>query len=616
MGANDGAASRERATVVALAAMGTALAAASLDAGDAVSLVLSHTGDLLDCDVTLWTVTDDRTTLTATLAAVRRPDSSSRPAAVVVAVTHPSVKVGTGALGRAAVHGVPERYLDGGVQVTLVPVVSADQIDGVLELRSPDGDGPLDTADLAVAVAVADRLASSLTTTRLLTQLRYRADHDGLTGLPNRAAVVRYLDDALADDTDSGVSVVFVDVDRFKDVNDALGHSVGDDVLRYVATRIRSLVRYEDFVARFGGDEFVVVARGFSDEEELDQLLDRITSLPDKPVRIGAERVYVSLSAGLARHAPGDDADSMLRHADVAMYRAKASDSRRWEEFSDVMQRTSLDRLRGEADLHEAIARDELVLEYQPIRELATGRSPMREALVRWDHPTLGRLAPNSFIPAAELSGLVVPLGAWVLQRALDTASTWPEGVAVTVNVSGRQLADRRLPALVLSTLAATGVDPARLVLEITETAVMADPDGAVARLELLHDAGVRVAIDDFGTGYTSLEHVQRLPVDLLKIDRSFVAASATPQGFDMLGALMQIGRALEVATVAEGVETDAELAAVTALGAGHAQGWLIGRPAPDAAFAPDPAVAPRDHLGHAPTCPTAVAGRRRHERT
>ena len=240
MGTYDGAASRERATVVALAAMGTALAAASLDADDAVALVLRHTGDLLDCDVTLWIVTDDRTMLTATLATHRRADPSAPEPAVHLDATHPSVRVGVGPLGRVAVLGVPERHSEDGVHVALLPVVSADQIDGVLELRSPDGGRPLDTADLAAAVGIAERLASSLTTTRLLTQLRHRADHDELTGLPNRAALVRVLDNALSDNQDVGVSVVFVDVDRFKDVNDALGHHVGDDVLRFVASAVTS----------------------------------------------------------------------------------------------------------------------------------------------------------------------------------------------------------------------------------------------------------------------------------------------------------------------------------------------------------------------------------------
>jgi EAL domain-containing protein (putative c-di-GMP-specific phosphodiesterase class I) len=216
-------------------------------------------------------------------------------------------------------------------------------------------------------------------------------------------------------------------------------------------------------------------------------------------------------------------------------------------------------------------------------------------------------------VPAAELSGLIVPMGAWVLRRSLETAATWPQGTAVSVNVSARQLADRGLPALVLGMLGELHMAPARLVLEITETAVMADPEGSVRRLDALHREGVRVAVDDFGTGYTSLEHVQRLPVDLLKIDRAFTTTSATPRGFDMLAALLQIGRALDVETIAEGVETEAQLAAATALGATHVQGYLIGRPAPDDLGVPTRDV-PEPRRPHVLACETAVSGRRRHD--
>jgi EAL domain-containing protein (putative c-di-GMP-specific phosphodiesterase class I) len=237
----------------------------------------------------------------------------------------------------------------------------------------------------------------------------------------------------------------------------------------------------------------------------------------------------------------------------------------------------------------------------------------MREALVRWSHPRLGRVAPDGFVPAAELSGLIVPMGAWVLRRCLEVVSSWPDETAVSVNLSARQLADRGLPALVLGLLGELHVDPARLVLEITETAVMADPDGSALRLDALHAEGVRVAVDHFGTGYTSLEHVQRLPVDLLKIDRVFTAASATPRGFDMLAALLQIGRALGVETISEGIETEAQLAAASALGTTYVQGFLIGRPAPDGP-GPRPLglVAPREP--HTLACETALSGRRRHD--
>jgi diguanylate cyclase (GGDEF)-like protein len=610
--AYDAARARERATVVALALMGSELSAAALDADDAVELVVRHTADLLDAAVTFWIVDHARTRLTVSSHAARRaPDDGAPTPPRDGATPAGPVRLGAGALGRAAVRGVPERLVDGDVSVALVPIVGPRGVDGVLEVRSAPGGAALDASDLAATVGVAERLASSLNTSRLLGELQHRADHDELTGLPNRAALVRTLDAMLADG--EPVTVAFVDIDRFKDVNDALGHAVGDDVLRHVAARIRGQVREADFVARFGGDEFVIVARGFSDDIELEHLLDRLTAVPEAPVRIGPERVYVSLSAGIARRAPDDDADSMLRHADVAMYRAKVSISRRWEEFTPAMQRSSLERLRAEADLHEAIRSEQLVCEYQPILTVATGCSTMREAFVRWNHPRLGRVAPDGFVPAAELSGLIVPLGAWVLRRSLEAAAGWPTDTAVSVNVSARQLADRRLSALVLGLLGELQIDPVRLVLEITETAVMADPDGSVRRLDLLHAEGVRVAVDDFGTGYTSLEHVQRLPVDLLKIDRTFTAASGTPRGFDMLAALLQIGRALGVETISEGIETEAQLAAATVLGTTYVQGYLIGRPAPDGpGLLRRGLPAPREP--HVLACETALSGRRRHD--
>jgi diguanylate cyclase (GGDEF)-like protein len=566
---------RDRATLVALSAMGAELSATALETDDAVALVLLRTGELLSATVTLWLAAPDSMWLTAWAPA--RPDVG----------TNVTLRVAAGGAGVALVARLGVAQVVGAplaARRLLIPVAGSgrptSEVYGVLDVVAGSGREPFDAGDLAAATAVAERLSSSITTSRLLAQLTFRADHDPLTGLPNRAFLVRHLDEVLAGGADDGsTAVVFVDVDRFKDVNDALGHAVGDEVLQAVANRLRDSVRAGDVVSRFGGDEFVVVAHGFAEPEELDQLVTRLSAVPLEPLLLGEERVYVSLSAGVARHRPGDDADTMLRHADAAMFHAKATGAQRWEEFSEPMLRTSRERLRGDTELHEAIVGDQLFCEYQPILEARDLTVTMHEALVRWHHPRLGRLEPGAFIRGSEVSGLVVPLGVRVLEHALTAVASWPQRVAVAVNVSARQLSDPRFPLVVLEELESHDVDPGRLVIEITETAVMTDAETATRCLALLQSEGVRVSIDDFGTGYTSVDLVRRHPVDLLKIDQRFIASSDEPRGHDLLGALLELGRALGVPTVAEGVETTEQLIRVRALGTTFVQGYLFCRP-------------------------------------
>jgi diguanylate cyclase (GGDEF)-like protein len=427
-------------------------------------------------------------------------------------------------------------------------------------------------------------VGSSLTSRRLTDDLKHRADHDDLTGLPNRAALTRHLD-ALLSQPQTGVgrcAVVFVDVDRFKLINDSLGHATGDEVLKAVARRLRGVVRAEDFVARFGGDEFVVVAAGFDDATDVEWLLERVTATPPEPLRVGSRRVFVTLSAGLARWRESDDADTMLRHADAAMYSAKLSPTHRWREYTHALRADAAHRLGLESDLNDAVRDDQIFCEYQPIVDLPTMRPVAHEALARWEHPQLGRIPPDTFIPVVESCGLMPVFTELILERSLRAAVTWPTGTAVSVNLSARHLGDRRLGADILDALRSHGAAPGRLIVEITETAVMEDPETAAANLVEMHDAGVRVAVDDFGTGYTSIDDMRRLPVDLIKIDRSFVAEAATPHGVDMLVALQSLATALGTETIAEGVETVEQLTVLRRLGCRLAQGYLLRRPVPE----------------------------------
>ena len=377
--------------------------------------------------------------------------------------------------------------------------------------------------------------------------------------------------------------MVFIDIDRFKQINDTLGHPAGDVVLQAVASWLLDQVRAEDLVARFGGDEFVVVASGFADDGELTDLVDRITRVPGLSLRIGAERVHVSLSAGLARHKDGDDADILLRHADAAMYHAKASGARRWEIFGGRVSDASVERLRLESELQDAIDHGQLFCEYQPIVDIATGAVVAHEALVRWQHPVRGRLAPGEFVPLAEESGLILQLTEVVLDQSLEESASWPPDVAVAVNLSARHLADPRLAGTVLAALAAHGVPAGRLIVEITETAVMVEPETAAATVTALADAGVRVSLDDFGSGYTSIHDLTHLQVSMLKVDRDLVSQVTTDRGYALVSAMRMLGDAVDVATVAEGVETLTELALVRDIGFQLAQGYLLGRPVPAA---------------------------------
>jgi diguanylate cyclase (GGDEF)-like protein/PAS domain S-box-containing protein len=419
-------------------------------------------------------------------------------------------------------------------------------------------------------------------------QLTHQAFHDPLTGLANRALFRDRVRHALAlrRRTLQPLAVLFLDLDGFKAINDSLGHAHGDRLLGAVAGRLQACVRPGDTVARLGGDEFAVLLEELDGVHVAQQVAQRFIAELQSPFALDGHDVVVGASVGLALAEVDDDADELLRNADLAMYRAKTLGKNRCEIFEPDMHAAALDRMAIENDLRHAVVRDELRLHYQPVVELATGRVVGVEALLRWQHPERGLVSPLDFISVAEESGIIVPVGRWVLTEALRQVARWRRETGLplrlSVNISARQLQAPRLAEHVAKTLRSTGVSPNDLVLEITESMLVDDAERTIAKLHLLRELGVRLAIDDFGTGYSSLNYLRRLPVDVLKIDRSFVQGIGTEDELTSLtGAIVGIGRDLGLDTVAEGIEEPEQLAALRAMGCELGQGYLYARPLP-----------------------------------
>ncbi|HEY0970694.1 MAG TPA: EAL domain-containing protein [Gemmatimonadales bacterium] len=421
--------------------------------------------------------------------------------------------------------------------------------------------------------------------TALEETLAYQAFHDPLTGLANRARFGQRVEQALAraEDEPGRVALLFLDLDDFKRVNDSLGHTEGDRLLVVVAERLLSATRGCDTVARLGGDEFAVLMENVRQEGDAVVVAERVLAAMRAPVSLRGNQVLVATSVGIARAQRGDSADTLIRNADVAMYMAKREGKDRCRTFDPSMQAGVLDQLELETDLRAAIEKGGLSLAFQPIVEVG-GRSVMAvEALARWSHPTRGNVPPATFIPLAEETGLIIPLGRWVLHESCREAASWGgDGApAVSVNVSARQLQDPMLPDHVTATLAGTGLAPHRLILEMTESIALHDLDDAMHRLNGLREIGVRLAIDDFGSGYSSLSYLQRLQVDVLKIDRALLDRRGPGNGTSLLHAVLQMARALDLQAVVEGVELGTQHEELTRLGCPYAQGFLYARPMP-----------------------------------
>jgi diguanylate cyclase (GGDEF)-like protein/PAS domain S-box-containing protein len=421
-------------------------------------------------------------------------------------------------------------------------------------------------------------------------QLVQRALHDQLTGLPNRMLFMDRLEQALERSARRGkfAAVLFLDLDRFKLVNDNLGHDHGDQLLVQVAERLRSCLRRVDTIARIGGDEFTVLLEDVGSAGDAALVAERIIEAFRGSFRIETQEIFVGASIGIALggREQGTTAQGLLRNADIAMYRAKANGRACFEIFKSSMRETVKGRLKMETELRRALDRGELRLHYQPQVDLRTARIVGLEALVRWEHPERGLVPPGSFIPIAEETGLILPIGRWVLETACRQASVWRADAEIgldlvmAVNLSPRQFRHPRLVQDVGQVLAESGLDASGLELEITEGTAMGDADATVKTLEHLKAIGIRLAIDDFGTGYSSLGYLKRFPIDVLKVDRSFVAGLPANRGdAAIVRAVVGLSRALGLKAVAEGVETPEQLAELRGLGCDQGQGYLFGRP-------------------------------------
>jgi diguanylate cyclase (GGDEF)-like protein/PAS domain S-box-containing protein len=425
---------------------------------------------------------------------------------------------------------------------------------------------------------------------RMETELERLALYDPLTGLPNRALFADRLRQVLTRrGRASATAVYFLDLDRFKRINDSLGHSAGDEVLREVADRLSGVVRPEDTVARFGGDEFTIVCESVGGVLEAVSIADRLQRPLRQPLRAGGAELRLSASIGVALVEAGDNGDGqhLIEDADAAMYRAKERGGARTELFDTGMRENAVRAMRIEQELQAALEHGDLRLYFQPGVRLGTGQVVGAEALVRWEHPERGLIMPDRFLGVAEETGLIVPLGAWVVEEACRQLAEWqsrPETahMHVSLNLSARELTHPDVVSTVLTCVRESGIDPQGLTIEVTESTAMADGDTGFRALRDLSGEGIRVAIDDFGTGYSSLEQLRRMPVDVVKVDRSFVrgmAADSTDR--ELVAAVVGMGRALKLIVVAEGIETPEQADALRELGCEIGQGFLFAKPLP-----------------------------------
>jgi diguanylate cyclase (GGDEF)-like protein/PAS domain S-box-containing protein len=420
-------------------------------------------------------------------------------------------------------------------------------------------------------------------------ELEYRANYDVLTGLANRHRLRTRLQLAIVQAARYAfpVWVVSMDLDRFKVINDSLGHRAGDLVLREIAMRLQSTVRESDTLARLGGDEFVLVLPLESEKKPGMAVLQRLLAAIALPLKVREQDIFPTCSLGLAVYPDnGSDPDALVECADIAMYRAKEAGGDNFQFFNPAMNERVMERLQLEAELRNALEREEFELHYQPQVSLLTGRITGVEALIRWNHPELGRVAPDRFIALAEETGLIVPIGAWVLATACRQNKTWQDagfdGLRIAVNLSARQFAGQDLMRAIAAALSETGLKPGQLELELTESLVMSDVGQAITTMRELKALGVQLSIDDFGTGYSSLSYLKQFPIDILKIDRTFVR-DITNNADDaaVVRAVISMAHSLRLEVVAEGVETLAQLDYLRQHGCDRMQGYLFSRPLP-----------------------------------
>ncbi len=424
-------------------------------------------------------------------------------------------------------------------------------------------------------------------------QLLHLAQHDALTDLPNRLLYLDRLRHALerARREQQRLAVLFLDLDRFKHINDSLGHALGDRLLVEVALRLRSTVRSEDTVARMGGDEFILLMENLRQDEDAALLAQKLLQVMSAPFHLEGHEFYITSSIGISLYPrDGTDAETLVRNADAAMYRAKAQGRNAYAFYTEALTHSAMERVQIETELRQAIARGELAVHYQPQVDLASGRVIGAEALLRWQHPRLGMVSPERFIPIAEDTGLIIDIGAWVLHQACRQMQSWRQAGlpldSIAVNVAGPQIQRGDILATVQRVLAETGLPAHCLELEVTEGFIMGQAEAAIGVLDALSRLGVRLAIDDFGTGYSSLAYLKRLPIDKLKVDRSFVRdLPADEEDAAIAAAVIALGHSLGLTVIAEGVETAAQRDFLLTRRCDQAQGWYYGRPVPPEHF-------------------------------
>ena len=435
--------------------------------------------------------------------------------------------------------------------------------------------------------AVKNTLAAALDHRCTQDRLAYLAQFDTLTGLPNRTMYIERLSQTLRrpNRDERSVGVLFVDVDRFKSVNDELGHSGGDGVLARVAGRLQSCVRPADTVARLSGDEFALLLENMATPEEAAAVSERVIASLAKPFRVDGHEVYVSASLGISiSPTDGSDPDALLKNADMAMYRAKQAGRNTYRYFLPEMNARAAERLRTETELRGALARREFVLHYQPKASIETGLISGFEALLRWNHPQRGLVSPTEFIPILEDTGLINEVGEWVVRQTCEQIRAWQadglKACPVAINLSARQFNQNGLDASIARILGETGIDPNLLEFELTESILMSDSEDAVRVLGNMKRCGIRLSVDDFGTGYSSLAYLRRFPLDSLKIDRAFIRHITTDSGEATIAkAIISLAHNLKLRVVAEGVETQAQLDFLREHACDEMQGYLFARP-------------------------------------
>jgi diguanylate cyclase (GGDEF)-like protein len=511
----------------------------------------------------------------------------------MLAILHPSMRDITRPVAAAETTPTLGRLIIVAVALAVPGLITVTRVDAPLGDRIA-----MTVIVLSLTAAAITRLFRAVRAhARSEARLAHQATHDLLTGLPNRAYVQEYVAQALKHATaHQRVGLMFLDVDRFKLVNDSYGHTHGDAFLVSVAKRLRASIRPTDLVARIGGDEFVVVASNLTSDAEALELAQRTRRLFSAPFEVGGAELTSSVSIGVAVSDGTDahaDAESMIRDADIAMYSAKESGRDAVASFDESMRDRVSKRLDLERDLHHALERDELVLYYQPVMDISSGRVTGFEALLRWNHPAWGLVSPLTFIPVAEETGLIIDIGAWALGEACRQMEQWRrelpggEDMTIAVNVSARQLRNHGIVGRVQRALFESGLPRGALTLELTESTLMENPTGAPEVLGRLKAVGIELAIDDFGTGYSSLAYLRGFPVDTVKIDRAFVMNVDGPDSADatLVAAIVAMADALGIGTVAEGVESETQAERLLELGCGLAQGFLYSRPEPPASI-------------------------------